>query len=73
MLFNLAFVSNNILSFFLIFFNYWLVVFNSAVIPQIFDFRAELAIPEWIPTKEAKAEIWTNSETAVIKISNCPI
>ena len=40
-----------------------------AVITQIFDSNAELAIPTGTPTKEAKGEIETHPVTVEIKIS----
>ena len=71
---NLAFPNNTILSCFLYFFLiidlYFLI---PAVIAQIFNSTAELAIPTGIPTNKAKAEIETHPVTVEAKISKCSI
>ena len=74
MLFNLVFASNTILSCFFFFFLindlHFLI---AAVIAQIFNAFAELAIPIGIPTKEAKAEMDVHPLTVETKINNCSI
>ena len=71
MLFNLDFANNTILScffFFLLVINLYFLI--PAVITQIFNPTAELAIYSGIPTKEAKAEMKTHPVTAETKMSN---
>ena len=52
-----------------LFLNFWLILFNSAVITQIFNPIAELVIP----IKIAKAEIEIHPVTAEAKIRKCSI
>ena len=74
MLFNLSFANNSILScFFLFFLIIDLYLFIPAVVPQLFNSIAELAIPIEITSKRAKAEIETHQVTVEIKISKCSI
>ena len=74
MLFNLDFANNNVLScfffFFLIIDLYFLIV---AVIAQIFNPNAELAIVVGMPTIEAKSEIETHPVIVEPKIRKCSI
>ena len=73
-LFNLVFAHNFILSCFFFFFSIIDLYFlTTAVIAQIFNPTAELAIPPGIPNKEAKAEMETHPVTAESKISRCSI
>ena len=44
----------------LLFINYWLIFLIPTVIAQIFNPTAELVIPIWVPTKEAKGEMETH-------------
>ena len=63
-LFDLVFLSNTTCYHFSsLFFNYWLILFNPAVIAQNFIPTGELAIPTGTPTKEVKAEIETHLVT----------
>ena len=68
MIFNLFFVNNIILSWFLLLF---LIIdlrfLIPAVIAQIFNPTAELAIPAGILTKEAKEEIEIHAVTVEVK------
>ena len=68
MIFNLIFVNNIILPWFLLLF---LIIdlhfLIPAVIAQIFNPTAELAIPAGILTKEAKAEIEIHPVTVEVK------
>ena len=64
MLFNLFFASNTILSCFFLFFLFIDVYFLIlAVIANIFNLTAELAMPIEIPKKKVKAEIETRPVT----------
>ena len=57
----------------LLFLNYWLILFNSAVLAQIFNPIAELVIPLGIPTKDAKSEMETHPVIAEPKKRKCSI
>ena len=70
MLINLDFANCTVLFFFLIIDLYFLI---SAVITQIFNSTAEVAILAGTPTKEAKAELETHPVTVETKISKCSI
>ena len=70
MVFNLDFANNTILScFFFIFLAIDLHFLIPAVITQIFNLTAELAIATAIPSKEAKEDMETHPVTAETKIS----
>ena len=73
MLFNLDFISSTILScffFFLIIDLYFLI---AGAVAQIFNPIAELVIPIWISSKEAKAEIETLPVIVEAKIRKCSL
>ena len=75
MVFGLGFASSTILSCFFYFFMphidiYFLI---PAVNAKNFIATAELAVPMWIQTKEATAEIEVHPVTADAKISKCSI
>ena len=74
MLFNLDFPNNTILSCFSFFFLIIdLHLLIPAVIAQIFNPIAELAVSTRMPTKEEKAEIETHTVTIEVKISKCSV
>ena len=58
---------------FLVFLNYWLVVFNSCCYYKICNPTEELVMPIGIPSNEAKAEIETQLLIAGNKINDCLI
>ena len=59
--------------FFLFFLIIDLCILSIAVVGQIFNSTAELAVPIGITINEAKAEIKIHPETPKIKTSNCSI
>ena len=72
--FDLAFANNTILSTF--FFFFWFIdlyILITSVIEQVFNPIAELLIPIGIPTKEAKAELETDTVIVGPKIRKCSI
>ena len=74
MLFNLDFANSTILSCFFFFFliiNLYFLI--PAVITQIFNPITNLVIPIGISTKEAKAEMKTQSATVETKVIKCSI
>ena len=71
MVFNLYFANNDILSCFFFFLIIQLNCLIAAVITQIFNPTAELAIPKGMPTNEAKEEIETQAVIVQTKISKC--
>ena len=74
MLFSLDFTNSTILScLFFFFLIIHLCVLISAVIAQIFNLIAELVTPIGIPTKEAKAEMWTHPVIVEPKIRKSSI
>ena len=71
MIFNSVFPDNTILSCFFPLFLIELYFLIIAIIAQVFNPTAEIAIPTGIPIKEAKAEMETHPVTVKAKISRC--
>ena len=51
------------------FLRYWLTLFNSVFILQVFNHTAELTTSIWVTTKKAKEETETHPITAKSKIN----